>query len=517
LKDATSLDCPEDVVSQLNVREVRVFHILDLNADKQIGADKVWANGIDGSGVKVAILDTGIDTDHPELKDSYLGGYDYVNNDAIPEDDHGHGTHVSGIITANGMDANAKGVAPGTGIYMYKVCDANGSCYEDDMIAAMEAAVQTDAKVMSISIGGGSYTTENCDSDALANKTNWVVDHGLTVVVAAGNDGKGVSSPGCASKAIAVGAIDSNNNVQYWSGRGPALDIVAPGYQIYSTLIGGYGTMSGTSMATPHVAGVVALLLNANSDLTTDEIKTAIYNTANPVNKCYKCALWLGSSCYGQAEVTCTHDITGAGVVDAYKAYLYVLPSTTISSSTSTSTTISTTSSSTTINTTSSSSTSTTSTTTSVSTTTTSISTSSSTTTSITTSSTTSSTTIVSTTSTTTSTTSSTSTSSTTSSSSTSTTSSTTTTISTNKCWNAQYQYLYMNSNQMRKFCKCAEGEYGYQSYSYSFGTKTVYYYVDSGNNLNWAVSSRPFFIPVYRVRCSNGQWYSTNQNYYYG
>ena len=514
MKDSTSLDCPEDVVSQLNVREVRVFHILDLNADKQINADKVWANGIDGNGVKVAILDTGIDTDNPELKDSYLGGYDYVNNDAIPEDDHGHGTHVSGIITANGVDANAKGVAPAAGIYMYKVCDAGGSCYEDDMEAAMEAAVQTDAKVMSISIGGGSYTTENCDSDSLANKTNWVVSQGLTVVVAAGNDGRGVSSPGCASKAIAVGAVDSNNNVVYFSGRGPALDIVASGYNIYSTLIDGYGRMSGTSMATPHVAGVVALLLNANPGLTTNEIKTALYQTASPVNKCYKCTLWVGSSCYRQAEVTCTRDITGAGVVDAYDAYLYVLPSTTTISTTSSSTSTSMSTTSSTI--------STTSTTTSISTTTTSIPTTSSTTTSITTSSTTSSTTTVSTTSTTTSTSStSTSTSSTTSSSSSSTTStttsSTTTTISTNKCWSAEYQYLYINSNQLKKFCKCAEGGYGYQSYGYSFGTKKVYYYVDSGNNLNWVVSSRSFFVPVYRVKCLDGQWYPTNQDYYYG
>ena len=328
LKERTSLECPEDKIEELGVRRARIFHIVDLQADQQIGADKVWAEGITGSGVKVAVLDTGIDTDHPELQDSYLGGYDYVYNDPYPEDDHGHGTHVSGIITSNGInDANSKGVASSAGIYMYKVCDASGSCYEDDMEAAMEAAVLTDAKVMSISIGGGSYTTQNCDSDPLAAKVNWVISQGLTVVVAAGNDGRGVSSPGCASGAIAVGAVDSNNNVVYFSGRGPALDMVAPGYNIYSTLIGGYGRMSGTSMATPHVSGVVALLLQADSSLTTDKIKTALYNTASPVNKCYKCTLWIGYSCYRQAEVTCTRDITGAGVIDAYDAYLYVKPS----------------------------------------------------------------------------------------------------------------------------------------------------------------------------------------------
>ena len=314
LRRGWSFDCPEGIETGINAREARIFYVTDLAADTQIEADKVWSEGITGNGVKVAVLDTGIDTDHPELADSYLGGYDYVNNDAIPEDDHGHGTHVSGIITGNGVNSNAKGVAPGAKIYMYKVCNATGACYEDDMIAAMEAAMKTDAKVMSISIGGGSYTTENCDSDSLAAEVNKVVDSGITVAVAAGNNGKGVSSPGCASKAIAVGAVDKTNNVAYFSGRGKALDIVAPGVSIYSTyLSGGYATMSGTSMATPHVAGVVALLLEANSGLTTAQIKDALYTTTNPVNKCYNLS---------KAVVTCTRDMTGAGIVDAYKAYL---------------------------------------------------------------------------------------------------------------------------------------------------------------------------------------------------
>ncbi len=333
LKRSSSFECPKDIVSELNVRKSRIFHITDLNADEQIGADKVWAEGITGSGVNVAILDTGIDTDHPELQDSYLGGYDFVNNDPYPEDDHGHGTHISGIITSNGVgDANSKGVSPGAGIYMYKVCNVNGNCYEDDMMAAMEDAVyNTDAKVMSISIGGGSYTTENCDSDSLAAKVNWVVDQNLTVAIAAGNDGRGVSSPGCASGAIAVGAVNSNNDVVYFSGRGPALDIVAPGDYIYSTLIDGYGEMRGTSMATPHVAGVVSLLLETDSGLTDSEIKTALYETASPVNKCYKyeCIFWFWGRCFGGGEiveVTCTPEITGAGVVNAYEAYLDVKP-----------------------------------------------------------------------------------------------------------------------------------------------------------------------------------------------
>ena len=319
LSNFVSYECPEDIVPSLDAREARIFRITDINADQQIDADLVWAEGIDGSGVNVAVLDTGIDTDHPQLADSYLGGYDVVNDDPVPEDDHGHGTHVAGIITSN--SGNSKGVSPGAGIYMYKVCNPDGNCYEDDMIAGMEAAVLTDAEIMSISIGGGIYTGANCDFDSLAQKVNWVVDQGLTVVISSGNDGRGVSSPGCASKVIAVGAVDSSNNVPYWSGRGPALDIVAPGSSIYSTLINGYGYMSGTSMAAPHVAGVAALLLEADSGLTTNEIKTALYDTASPVNRCYRCTFYWRSTCYRQAEVPCTSDIEGAGVVNAYDAY----------------------------------------------------------------------------------------------------------------------------------------------------------------------------------------------------
>lgn len=328
LNDATALKCPEGIVAGLkNVREDRIFNIVDLEADQQINADDVWAEGIDGTGVNVAVLDTGIDMDHPELSDCYIGGYDYVSDDDTPEDWHGHGTHVSGIITADGVDANAKGVAPGAGIYMYKVCGTYG-CYESDMMEAMEAAVSTDAKVMSISIGGGNFLGENCDSDPLAAKVNWVVDHGITVAIASGNDRFFVSSPACASGAIAVGAVDKSGLMASFSNFGPALDIVAPGVSIYSSVIDGYGLMSGTSMSTPMVSGTVALMLEANPSLTVDQIKTALYETADTINP--------DSVCYGvvrQREpkywigvVPCTSDNYGAGIVDAYGAVNYVHP-----------------------------------------------------------------------------------------------------------------------------------------------------------------------------------------------
>ena len=345
LRNAASFECPEIVLDEIqqlgvNLREARVFHIVDLKSAQQINADDVWAQGINGQGVNVVILDTGVDASHPELSDSYLGGYDFVDtpNDNNPQDPHGHGTHVAGIITANGLytveGTKATGMAPGAGFYMLRVCDASGSCVEDDMMAAMEYAVNNNlGKIMSISIGGGNFGS-HCDSDLLAAKVNWVVDNGITTVVAAGNDGLGVSSPACASKAIAVGAVDKSGYKPWWSNTGSALDIAAPGVSIlssYSCLAAGdcsevwYAYMSGTSMSTPHVAGVVALLLDANPSLTDVQIKNALYSNAYPAAGCYKCNFPFGGNCYGgQTLVACTSNEIGAGIVDAYGAYLSI-------------------------------------------------------------------------------------------------------------------------------------------------------------------------------------------------
>ena len=451
LRQAASFECPEAIIPELKVREARVFHILDLKADQQIKADKVWQEGIKGVGVKVVILDTGIDESHIELSDSLLGQKDFVDNDDLAEDPHGHGTHVAGIITANGIyqiDSNyATGVAPEAGIYMLRVCNASGACYEDDMMAAMEYAVNnlTGARVMNISLGGGNFGS-HCDFDPLAAKVNWVADHGWIVTVAAGNEGKGVSTPACASKAIAVGVVDATNIVPYWSNRGSALDIVAPGVSILSTYsclaqkdcsVYWYAWMSGTSMAAPHVAGVSALLLQTKPEATTEEIKNALYTTADPVNKCYACSIWQGSSCLRQKEVACTPEITGAGVVNAYGAYLAIKPTEPIPTPTPSPTPTPT-----------------------------------------------------------------------------PTSTPTPTPAPEVMCWSGSYQYLYQNSNQAKKFCKCAQGTYGYKSYKYEWSKQITYQYVDTGNNENWNVTSKSSNLPIYQVTCTDDLPYLTNQNY---
>lgn len=321
LKNAVSFQCPKILRPRLfapklvSTRELRTFYIMDAESNYQIRADNVWLEGLTGKDVKIVILDTGFDFNHPELKNSYLGGYDYINNDDMPEDEHGHGTHVAGIITGDGVDQKAKGVGPDVKIYMFKVCDPFGECPEDVMMAGMEAAMQTDARIMSMSLGRWPGTfEENCDHDPLAVKVNQVADAGIIPVIAAGNDGATIGIPGCASKAIAVGAVDKNDNVASFSGKGRALDILAPGVDIYSSIIGGYASWKGTSMATPHVSAIIALLLEYNPFLSDQDIKDILYNTASPADKCYG----------PHGELECNSLLTGAGIINAYHAYLAV-------------------------------------------------------------------------------------------------------------------------------------------------------------------------------------------------
>jgi hypothetical protein len=308
--------CPANIKVP-NSEPDAILHILDLQSDRQIRADEVWALGYTGSGVTVAVLDTGVDVTHPELTSSIVGGRSFVYYTQSYADDHGHGTHVSGIITSDGIDANSKGAAYNAQVWMAKVCDASGNCLTSDMVAAIQYVVTNHiAKVMSISIGGGGTTDSNCDSDYLASQINWAYNNGVVSVIAAGNnDPKGiVNSPACASKAIAVAAVDSSDNLASFSDYGNALrdhGVAAPGASIYSTVPGGsYASWSGTSMATPHVSATIALMLQKNPNLALSAIKSIIFNSAN---------------CLGGKYGSCPNTYIGYGRVDASNAVLNVL------------------------------------------------------------------------------------------------------------------------------------------------------------------------------------------------
>ena len=305
LNHATSFFCPSGAVKTLdNVRPVRIFQPHDLDADIQIQADRVWNElGFDGSGVKVAILDTGVQKSHAELSNSIPLTVDFTGEGGDNLDFNGHGTHVSGIVTADGVfnisgTSNlATGVAPGADIIVGKVCGSSG-CPEDAIVAGIEWAKSQGADVINLSLGGGLSSDQDCDADGdlTVDAVNDAVASGIVVTISSGNDNskRAVSYPGCASGAIAVGAVNSSDKVARFSNSGPALDIVAPGVSILSTYscnaVGDCGStwyayLSGTSMSSPHVAGVVALMLEKNPDLTVDEVKDALYSTAKKIGK----------------------------------------------------------------------------------------------------------------------------------------------------------------------------------------------------------------------------------------
>ncbi len=266
-----------------------------------IGAPKVWEElGVRGRGVVVAILDTGIDYNHNALGKGFgpgfkvAGGYDFINDDADPMDDQGHGTHVAGIVS--GDLAPVLGVAPAATLLAYKVLDAEGSGELSTVLAGVERAMDPNgdgdpsdhADVVNMSLGG----PRSLD-DPLVQAVERAVAAGVVFAVAAGNarDHGTIGSPGVSPSAITVGSVDGDDVPSYFTSRGPVgptwiakPEVAAPGENIDSARRGG-GTAraSGTSMAAPHVAGVAALLLERHPDWTPEDVKAAIVSTAKPV------------------------------------------------------------------------------------------------------------------------------------------------------------------------------------------------------------------------------------------
>ena len=322
-KTLKALTCSTNVAFLLGLQEdIRVF-AMDSGANTQIKADLVQASGNNGSGRKVVVLDTGYNYNHQELSSSYLGGKDFVNNDIDPFDDNGHGSHVAGLITADGVDAKAKGVAPGTGVISGKVLSASGSGYFSDVVAAIYWAVDGNdsvygtaddfnADAISMSLGTSQpYTYKRfCDGvlPDLTNAIKYAVDRGVIVVSAAGNSGNsGVSIPGCISYSTTVGAVNKYDKIASFSGKGNAVDISTPGVSLYSSWLGSdYKTASGTSMATPVTTGTVALIKVAHPGYTVAQVQDALFKTAKDLGKTGK------DTSYGY------------GRVDAYGAVNYV-------------------------------------------------------------------------------------------------------------------------------------------------------------------------------------------------
>jgi subtilisin family serine protease len=233
-----------------------------------VGADQGSHNK--GEGIVVAVIDTGVDYNHPcfEGRVDTVNDKDCYNNDDDAMDDNKHGTHCAGSIAGKDI-----GVAQKATILPIKVLSGGGSGSWTNVADGVQYALQQNVDVISMSLGGG-YSTNATLKQALLN----CINAGIVVVIAAGNSGSSagtVNAPGCMEEVITVGAIDSSGKIASFSSRGPTQeggfekpDVVGPGVSVYSSVPGGgYSNLSGTSMATPHVAGVSALILG-NKTLT---------------------------------------------------------------------------------------------------------------------------------------------------------------------------------------------------------------------------------------------------------
>ncbi|WP_419992953.1 S8 family peptidase [Streptomyces boninensis] len=266
----------------------------------QIGAPKAWEAGFDGKGVKVAVLDTGVDETHPDLEGQQIAEKNFTDS-PDNKDRQGHGTHVASTIAGTGAKSGGKykGVAPGAGLLAGKVLGDTGSGNDSGIVAGMDWAVAEGADIISMSLGG----QDEPGLDAMEAAINKYTEQGVLFTIAAGNEGPGagtIGTPGSADGSLTVGAVDKSDQMADFSSRGPRVgggtikpDVTAPGVDITAASapgnsiaqeVGenpeGYMTISGTSMATPHVAGAAAILKQQHPDWKAAELKGALTASA---------------------------------------------------------------------------------------------------------------------------------------------------------------------------------------------------------------------------------------------
>lgn len=260
-----------------------------------IGVPAVWNAGYRGTGIKIGIVDTGLDPNHPDFQGRISAGASFVGGTWT--DENGHGTHVASIAAGSGSALGGKyrGVAPEALIYVARSLDKNGGGSMSTVMAGVEWAVEQGVQVINLSLGGSGSSD---GTDALSMTCNAAMARGVVVCVAAGNAGpssRTIGSPGAAADVITVGATDRVDGIARFSSRGPTADgrtkpdICFPGTDIVAARAAGtsmgrplsdqYTAASGTSMATPHASGLAALLLHSKPGATPQEVKKALMDT----------------------------------------------------------------------------------------------------------------------------------------------------------------------------------------------------------------------------------------------
>ena len=265
-----------------------------------IKVPQIWRSGYTGAGVKICIIDTGIDPNHPDFAGRIAQAQDFTGEG--PVDGNGHGTHVASVAAGNGKASNGKyrGVAPDATILSAKVLRSDGSGRMSYVMAGIEWALDEGANIINLSLGAKG----NCDgTDATSTACNEAIRLGAIVIAAAGNEGPNdhtVGSPGCADLVITVGASTDEDKIARFSSRGPTKDgrvkpdVVLPGAGVIAARARGthlgeaiddfYTSVNGTSMAAPHASGIAALMLEANPNLTHEEIKAIFTQAVLPIN-----------------------------------------------------------------------------------------------------------------------------------------------------------------------------------------------------------------------------------------
>jgi len=426
-----------------------------------IHMERAWDFSI-GKGVTVAVLDSGIREGTDLLGSCFVAGWDFVDEDSEPTDEDGHGTHIAGTIAQHtNNNLGATGIAYGSCLMPIRVLDATGEGTYANVAAGIRWAADNGAKVINLSLGG------DADSQTLKEAAAYAYQRGVTIVAACGNDNK----PNCLYPAayddyvIAVGATQYDETKAPYSNYGPSLDLVAPGGNTSLDQNGdGYGDGVLQQTFTKNGWRITwGYYFFQGTSMAASHVSgvAALLISAGKANTPDQIRAVLQQTAEDKGTPG-RDDIYGWGLVDAAAALRVITPTPTLTPTpTFTLTPTPTATPTPTPEFTPTPTASPTPTPTATPT-------------------------------------------------------PTPTPGEKVLCWSGSNKYLYRNSSQAKKFCKCASGIYGYKAYGYTLGQRTVYYYIDSGDNENWNVASRNSNLPISQVTCSDGKNYSTAQDYFW-